>query len=131
MLVTLLVVVVLVVHRVVETEAVDIARCAGRDDMSVIEGDDELLDEVGERKQVKGFVINGVVDEDVFLLVDCQEVAPVTVPNQLAVRDLDILQDLDLVVDDREDLEPGGEADSDEESTWVHGNREGFFSEEV
>ena len=46
MLVTLLIMIVLVVHGVIETETIDITWGAGGDDVGVVEWDDELLDEV-------------------------------------------------------------------------------------
>jgi hypothetical protein len=39
---------------------------------------------------VEGFVVDGVVDEDVLLLVDGQEVAPVAVFDDFTVGDLDV-----------------------------------------
>jgi hypothetical protein len=43
------------------------------------------------KNYVKGLVVDGVVDEDVFLFVDCQEMSPMAVLDQLAVGNLDIL----------------------------------------
>jgi hypothetical protein len=46
MLIPLLIMVVLIMHRVIKTKTIHIPRGAGGDDVSVVEGDDELLDEV-------------------------------------------------------------------------------------
>lgn len=51
------------------------------------------------------FVVDGVVDEDVLLLVYGEEVATVTVFDDFAVGDLDVLEHLDLVVDDGKHFE--------------------------
>ena len=60
---------------------------------------------------MEGLVVDGVIDEDVLFLVDCEEVAAVAVFDDFAVGDLDVFQDLDLVVDNGEDFEAWGEAD--------------------
>ena len=56
---------------------------------------------------MEGLVVDGVIDEDVLFLVDCEEVAPVAVFDDFAVGNLDVFQDLDLVVDNGEDFETG------------------------
>ncbi len=105
MLVALLIMVILIVHGIVQTKAIDISGSAGGDDMGVIERNDKLLDEIGQGEEVECFVVDGVVDEDVLLLVDGEEVAAVTVFDDFAVGDLDVLQHLDLVVDDGKHFE--------------------------
>ncbi len=47
MLIPLLIMVILIVHRIVQTKAIDISRSAGGNDMGVIERNDKLLDEIG------------------------------------------------------------------------------------
>jgi hypothetical protein len=54
---------------------------------------------------VECFVVDGVVDEDVLLLVYGQEVAAVTVFDDFTVGDLDVLEHLDFVVDDGKHFE--------------------------
>ena len=122
MLVSLLIMIVFVMHGVIETETIDIAWGAGGDDVGIVEWDNELLDEVWEGEEVQGLVVDGVIDEDVLFLVDCEEVAPVAVFDDFAVGNLNVFQDLDLVVDNGEDFETGWEADCEEQAAWVHGH---------
>jgi hypothetical protein len=90
MFVAFLIMIVLIVHGIVQTKAIDISRSAGGNDMRVIEGDDEVLHKVGQGEEVEGFVVDGVVDEDVLLFVDGEEVAAVAVLDDFAVGDLDV-----------------------------------------
>ncbi len=81
MLISLLIMIIFIMHRVIQTETIYVPRGTGGDYMCVIEGDDELLYVVREWEEVECFVVDGVVDEDVLLLVDCQEMSPMTVLN--------------------------------------------------
>lgn len=54
------------------------------------------------------------------LLVDSEEVAAMGVFDDLAVGDLDVFKNLDLVVDDCENLEARGKTYSQEKPTGVH-----------
>lgn len=47
MLITFFVMVVFVMHTIVKTETIDITAGTCSDDMSVVEGDNEILDEIG------------------------------------------------------------------------------------
>ncbi len=47
MLISLLIMVILIVHRIIQTKAIDISGSAGGDNMGVIERNDKLLDEIG------------------------------------------------------------------------------------
>lgn len=122
MLVTLFILVILVMQRVVKTEAVHVAIRACGHDLGVVGRDCDVLHIVGQGEQVQGFVVDGVVDEDVLFLVDREEVAAVAVFYYLAVGDLDLFQDLEAVVYYGEDFEHGRETYGQEEATGVHGD---------
>lgn len=69
---------------------------------------------------MEGLIVDGVVDEDVLFLVDSEEVAAVTVLDNLAVGNLDVFQDLDLVVYDSEHLKARAETHRQEKTAGVN-----------
>jgi hypothetical protein len=107
---TLLVLVVFAVQRVVETETVYVAVCAGCDDLGIVGRYDDVLYIVGKGEEMQGLVVYGVVYEDVLLLVNGQEVPAMAVLNNAAVGDLQFLEHFQGVPDDCEDLEHRREA---------------------
>lgn len=56
---------------------------------------------------MESLVIYGVVNEDVLFLVDGKKMTTVTIFNNLAVWNLNVFKDLDLVIDDGKDFESG------------------------
>lgn len=69
---------------------------------------------------MQSLIVDGVIDEDMFFLVDGQEMSSVTVLYDLAVGNLDLLQHLHCIVHYREHLKNGGEAHCQKQPTRVH-----------
>ena len=63
--------------------------------------------------------------------IDSQKMTTMAVLDQFAIRNLDIFEYFEPVIDDGEDLKTWGETDSHEETTRMHGYRYGFFGEGV
>lgn len=70
MLVPLFILVVLRVQTLVEAETIDVAVGAGCHNLSVVLGNNNILDMVRKGEQMQCFVVDGVINENVLLFVD-------------------------------------------------------------
>lgn len=61
---------------------------------------------------MKSFIINRVINENVLLLINSQKVSPMTVLNDFTIRNLNLFENLQTVVDNGKHFEHRGEADS-------------------